>query len=342
MPAGETTVTLTVTACGTSATDPVKVTVLDTLPPVSTATAIGTKGCGDWFVSAAAVSITASDSGSGVKEIHYRVNDGPETTIAGAEGTLTIDKDGIYNIAYYAVDNAGNAEVANVLTVNVDTTRPVSRVTVSGTAGLNGWYRSDANFSFTASDNISGVREIHYASNSGNEISVTGAAAGLILPTDGKYSVNYYSVDTACNTENPPRNEAVNIDATPPVITINGVTNGATYSLGLVPVASYAVSDAMSGVATSSAALSGGDSFGLGAFTYTVTATDNAGNPASANVTYDVIATPEGLAALIGQLLLSGKIDNAGIDNSLISKVQNAQKAGSGQAGDNVMQAFIN
>ncbi|MFA4828513.1 MAG: NosD domain-containing protein [Thermodesulfovibrionales bacterium] len=55
--------------------------------------------------------------------------------------------------------------------------------------------------------------------------------------------------------------------------------------------------------------------------------------------------TMESLMILIQQLLQSGGIDNAGIANSLLSKVSNAieaENSGNEQASDNIMQAFIN
>ncbi|MBI5205638.1 MAG: right-handed parallel beta-helix repeat-containing protein [Nitrospirae bacterium] len=55
--------------------------------------------------------------------------------------------------------------------------------------------------------------------------------------------------------------------------------------------------------------------------------------------------TMESLITLISQLLQSGGIDNAGIANSLLSKLNNALTAtnnGNGQASDDIMQAFIN
>ncbi|KAF0146226.1 MAG: Neogenin [Nitrospirae bacterium] len=151
------------------------------------------------------------------------------------------------------------------------------------------------------------------------------------------------AVDKAGNSAS--ASVTLNIDKTPPVITISGVSNGATYALGLAPTASYTVTDALSGVATSSDSLTGGDGLGLGAFTYSVTASDNAGNAITVSAAYSVIATTNGLNSLIQQILASGQIDNAGIANSLLSKVLNAADAaaiGNGQASDNIMQAFIN
>src|SRR5262249_43246319 len=80
-------------------------------------------------------------------------------------------------------------------------------------------------------------------------------------------------------------------DTTPPVVTVNGVSNGAVYSLGSVPTASCSTTDSVSGVATQATiAVTGGTANGVGHFTATCSgAKDNARNiapPVSAS--YDV------------------------------------------------------
>ena len=80
-------------------------------------------------------------------------------------------------------------------------------------------------------------------------------------------------------------------DTTPPVVTVTGVAQGATYLLGKVPVAGCSASDAVSGVAVQpTVAITGGAGDGVGSFTATCSgAQDGAGNvtpPVSA--TYNV------------------------------------------------------
>jgi hypothetical protein len=111
-------------------------------------------------------------------------------------------------------------------------------------------------------------------------------------------------------------------DTTPPVITIFGISDGETYALGLEPEANYDVMDTCSGVASSNALLMGGDGLGLGSFTYTVTAMDNAGNTGEETAAYEVIATADGLIALIRQMVDEGLIAPK-MENSLVSQVQN-------------------
>jgi hypothetical protein len=81
------------------------------------------------------------------------------------------------------------------------------------------------------------------------------------------------------------------VDTTAPSVVLNGITNGATYTLGAVPAASCSTSDSATGVAVQAAlTITGGTANGVGHFTATCSgATDGAGNiatPVSAG--YDV------------------------------------------------------
>jgi hypothetical protein len=81
------------------------------------------------------------------------------------------------------------------------------------------------------------------------------------------------------------------VDTTAPVVVLNGITNGATYTLGAVPAASCSTSDSATGVAVQATlSIAGGTANGVGHFTATCSgAKDGAGNiavPVSAS--YDV------------------------------------------------------
>ena len=80
----------------------------------------------------------------------------------------------------------------------------------------------------------------------------------------------------------------INIDKTNPNVSVTGVSNGATYTLGSVPAAGCSTTDALSGVDANATLqpLSGGP---VGAVTATCSgASDKAGNSGSASVTYNV------------------------------------------------------
>lgn len=134
------------------------------------------------------------------------------------------------------------------------------------------------------------------------------------------------------------------VDNLPPLITIIGVADGMTCNLGLVPPAAYAASDAQSGLAASNGVITGTpDAFGCGTFTYTVTATDRAGNTAVASVTYEVQATPQGTSALIDALVDAGLIP-AQTAATLLDTLTRALSTYSSDPhlGDNMMNTFQN
>jgi len=91
----------------------------------------------------------------------------------------------------------------------------------------------------------------------------------------------------------------LNLDQRAPTVTVTGVNDGASYSLGAVPQADCDTQDALSGVATpATISVTGGNPDGTGTFTATCSGgTDNAGNVAApVTVTYSV----EAASTLVG------------------------------------------
>lgn len=114
----------------------------------------------------------------------------------------------------------------------------------------------------------------------------TGFSPGTstITTTSGTIS-NSTTLTVAATDSTPP---VIVPTVTPPVVAVSGVANGATYTLGCAPVASFTATDALSGVATSNGSLTGGNANGVGAFTYTANATDVAGNSTTQKANYSV------------------------------------------------------
>ncbi|HZE79507.1 MAG TPA: PxKF domain-containing protein, partial [Candidatus Polarisedimenticolia bacterium] len=84
------------------------------------------------------------------------------------------------------------------------------------------------------------------------------------------------------------------VDTTAPVVVLNGITNGATYTLGAIPAASCSTTDSATGVAVPAAlSITGGTANGVGHFTATCSgAKDGAGNiaaPVSAGYEVDYL-----------------------------------------------------
>lgn len=153
LPLGTTVVTLTVSDGQATATATVNITVQDIMPPVTTATG----GSSNWYNTNVISTFTASDSGSGVKEIHYII-DGSETVAPGNNASVTITTDGNRNISYFAVDNAGNAESPRSIPVMIDKTVPTGSVRING--DMNSTSSVSVTLTLPASDNISGVAQM--------------------------------------------------------------------------------------------------------------------------------------------------------------------------------------
>ena len=95
----------------------------DHTAPTASITMSGTMKDSGWYASAVKVKITAQDTGSGVKEIHY-ILDGVEKVVAGDVAEFTISGNGIHTLEYWAVDRVGNIETSHTLTVDMDQTTP--------------------------------------------------------------------------------------------------------------------------------------------------------------------------------------------------------------------------
>jgi hypothetical protein len=88
--------------------------------PSSIASITGNLKDSGWYNTAVTITVTATDSGSGVKEIHYRL-DGVETVVPGDTATVTVSTNGDHTFEYWAVDNMGNVETTHgMLTFKID------------------------------------------------------------------------------------------------------------------------------------------------------------------------------------------------------------------------------
>jgi plastocyanin len=109
----------------------------DTTAPTSDIQMTGTMKESGWYSTPVSITITAEDEGSGVKEIHYKL-DGVETVVAGDTATFTVSGDGEHNIEFWAVDFTGNeGEHFTIPTFRIDSG---SAPTVAITAPEPGLY----------------------------------------------------------------------------------------------------------------------------------------------------------------------------------------------------------
>jgi len=149
----------------------------------------------------------------------------------------------------------------------------------------------------------------------------SGLANGLL------HTFELRATDVAGNTSSASRSWTV--DTVAPAITITTPANGAVYLLGAAVAASYACTDALSGIASCVGTVPNGSSFNtssVGLKTFTVNAADQAGNTASLPVTYTITA-PDLVEVSVTNPPVSAP---TGTSFSVTDKAQNLGTASSG------------
>jgi len=165
-----------------------------------------------------------------------------------------------------------------------DTTAPVITPTVNGTLGSNGWYTSDVDVSWNVVDDESTIS----ASTGCDATTVVADTTGTIFTCEATSAGGTAS-----------QSITIQRDATAPSVSITGIADGTVYTLGdTIPAVGCTTDDAMSGVATQATATTSGGS--VGEMTVTCSgATDNAGNTASASISYAVHYDWEGFKGVV-------------------------------------------
>jgi hypothetical protein len=230
-------------------------------PPTIFPTVSGTLGNNGWYTSDVTVSWTVTDNGSAI------------TNKSGCD-SATVTTDTLGTTFTCSATNGGGTASKSV-TIPHDVTSPTIIGSASPAANANGWSNSSVTVSFTCTDATSGVASCTAPQN---------------LNEGAGQSVSGNAADKAGNTANT-QITGINVDLAAPVVTVTGVTNGATYTLGSIPAAGCSTTDILSGVQTNAIlSVTGGNADGTGTFTASCTgALDKAGNPgATASVTYQV------------------------------------------------------
>ncbi|WP_139491163.1 OmpL47-type beta-barrel domain-containing protein [Brevibacillus dissolubilis] len=199
---------------------------IDKVAPVTTADAPQS-----WINQDGKITFTATDNLSGVAATYYSIN-GSEYQ----QGTeANVNEGGIYIIAYYSVDNAGNKEEVQKLEVKVDKAAPVTKGNMP-----EGWNTTDVTVELTATDDLSGVAKTYYTINDSEPQEGT----SFTLTEEGVHKVTFYSVDNAGNVEEAVTGE-VKIDKTAPSTTSDATAQW----INKEAVINLTATDATSGVA---------------------------------------------------------------------------------------------
>ncbi|MFG2682470.1 OmpL47-type beta-barrel domain-containing protein [Streptomyces sp. NPDC048392] len=176
----------------------------DTTAPETSATVSGQKNTDGAYIDMATVTVTASDTGSGVNTIEYAVGDGAWTAYTAP---VMVHEVGEHTVRYRATDKAGNvaAEKSVGFTVAAappqDTTPPVTGATVDGTKDSDGAYVGSAKVTVNAADEGgSGVAGVEYSLDAGPYLAYTDP---VVVDRVGRHTVAYRASDKAGNTSEP-------------------------------------------------------------------------------------------------------------------------------------------
>jgi PKD repeat protein len=145
----------------------------------------------DWYISPVTVTCSASDSGSGLNAIFYRL-DGVLDDWSIYEGPFTISNEGEYVLRIYAEDMAGNTfGNNNPFSLKIDTMPPVTTYMLDG-EGADGMYYMNVTVGLSAVDTGIGLDATYYRLDGGEW---TMYSDSFMVTSVGSHTLEFYSVD---------------------------------------------------------------------------------------------------------------------------------------------------
>ncbi|MFC5804645.1 OmpL47-type beta-barrel domain-containing protein [Streptomyces formicae] len=173
----------------------------DTTAPETSATVSGEKDDQGRYLGMATVTVTASDTGSGVNTIEYAV--GADGAWQPYTAPVMVHEVGTHKVRYRATDKAGNAAAEKAVDFTVvapptqDKTPPVTSAAVTGDKNADGAFITSATVTVTATDADSGVDKVEYSLDGGPYLAYT---TPVIVDRVGFHTVLHRATDKAGNT----------------------------------------------------------------------------------------------------------------------------------------------
>jgi hypothetical protein len=179
-------------------------------------------------------------------------------------------------------DGVANGQISDpggmaIVPVTGDTTPPVVTGSPTTSPNGNGWYHGNVRIDWSATDPGSGVR--------------TQPVDTVVTTQGGAVSARSPRVCDKAPTPNCTRGSVtgLKIDKAAPAVSVTGVTDGATYTLGAAATPGCTASDSLSGLSGACHGVrTGGNANGVGLFTYAASAVDQAGNTRVVKASYRV------------------------------------------------------
>ncbi len=163
---------------------------VDLVPPIASITTTPTANGNGWInTSPVTVNMSATDSGSGVEQLRYWINNGQVTVVAGSTASTQISGQGTNSVGLRALDNAGNISSLVTQPVNIDLTPPA----VTASANPSSLWPPNGRMipvtiSGTITDNLSGVNPSSAAFAVVDEYGLIQPSGPVTLGAGGSYS----------------------------------------------------------------------------------------------------------------------------------------------------------
>jgi hypothetical protein len=258
-------------------------------------TLTGTKSCVPPDTTDPTIAIASPVDGTHVKQgadvvVDFSCDDeggsGLDTCVGSTPDGAKLDtsKLGPVTLTVTARDKAGNESTASSTVVVEDQTKPAVTLRTPADGAV---YERNAHVAadYECADEANG---------SGLDTCVGDVADGADVDTStlGEHSFTVTATDNAGNSDSAVAHYTV-VDKTAPAIVVSSPSDGVVYGLGEQVTASYSCTDedGGSGLATCDGTVANGaavDTSSVGQKSFTVSATDNAGNPSSKTVSYTV------------------------------------------------------
>ena len=163
---------------------------LDQTPPVASITTHPAANSHGWINSTPVmVNLSATDSGSGVQQLRYWINNGVVAAVAGNSAATQLSAEGTYNVGLRALDNAGNISSLVSASFGIDLTPPAVSISANpSTLWPPNGQLVKVTVSGTIADSLSGVDPNSVIYSVTDEYSGPGPAAKLIVGPNGAFS----------------------------------------------------------------------------------------------------------------------------------------------------------
>ncbi|XCM28564.1 family 16 glycoside hydrolase [Streptomyces parvus] len=173
----------------------------DETPPETSATVTGEKDDAGAYLGMATVTVTASDTGSGVNTIEYAL--GADGEWKAYSAPVMVHELGEHTVRYRATDRSGNVADEKSVDFTVveppsqDQTAPETSVKVEGDKNSDGAFITSAKATVAATDDDSGVEKVEYSLDGGPYLAYT---APVIVDRVGHHTIAHRATDKAGNT----------------------------------------------------------------------------------------------------------------------------------------------